>query len=160
MKKFGMLLFLFTVSSISYAENTPEDLIDPIISLIEKSEYSNIASTAFPEGTSTREYLSNAEIGSLDSQFEIRLKSAGKLYGYTLYHQADVPGIYLIRYFILRFERQPLVLVIEMYKPDTEWKMQGLHIDGDLDEYLENSANNRMGELGNSDFRENFRANK
>ena len=125
-----------------------DGLADPIIEAIKNGETSNLMSFMLPENSPLKKYISDSQIESLNQQFHAKLSEYGKLVGSHLYHESKIEGVISIRYYILRFERQPGLLKIEAYHPNGKWRIQDIAVDSDLDDYLEEAAKVKMGTLG------------
>ena len=143
----------FALSCSVSASSDLDKLAQPILDAVSSGTTDKIASLVFPVGSPSRSYISSADLNQLDSQFKASFDTVGKSYGYSLYHEANIPGVYAIRYYVFRFERQPVLLKFEFYKPNEKWVVHGFEIDDELDTYMENSAQYRIGNLGARDIR-------
>lgn len=151
----GVYIFalLCALSCSVSASSDLDKLAQPILDAVSSGATGKIASLVFPVGSPSRSYISSADLKRLDSQFETSFDTVGQSYGYSLYHEADIPGVYAIRYYVFRFERQPVLLKFEFYKPKEKWEIHGFEIDDELDTYMENAAQYRIGNLGARDIR-------
>ena len=153
----AILLPLFVFNSHANEESDIDMLVKPILEAIQSGETKNIASLAFPVGSQNRNYISNADIKQLDSHFETSFNTVGKSYGYHLHHQANIPDIYVLRYYVFKFERQPGLIKIEAYKPKDTWRIYSIEIDDKLDDYIERSAVYHLGSMSDKSFRKKLK---
>ena len=158
--KFVTLVLLVLFSSKLLAANTVDEVVNPILLKIDKGEFKTIASDSFPDGSAMRQYISASDIKQLDSQMLSYLSTMGKSNGYQLYLTSDVPRIYEHRYYLFRFDRQPVIVKFEIYKANKSWEMHSVSLDFELDSRMEESAKIRLGGMGLSDLRKNYEANK
>lgn len=152
--------FLCVVSISAYADKEIDNLTLPIMESIHKGNVSNIFSMAFPEGSPSRRYFSDSDIAKYDNQFENSFKALGKSSGYFEYLHSDIPGVLVLKYYVVKFDAEPAIVKLVLYKQDKEWRINSIQVDDELDDYLEKSAQYRLGNLGLSDIREEIKANK
>lgn len=154
MKISKILCILLCMASIgAYGDKEIDKLTLPIMDSIHKGEVSNIFSMAFPEGSPGRRYFSDEEMADYDSLFENSFKALGKSSGYFEYFHSDIPDVLVLKYYVVKFEVEPAIVKLVLYKQDKEWRINGVEVDDKLDSYLEESAKYRLGELGLPDVR-------
>lgn len=144
----------------AYADKQIDKLTLPIMDSIHKGKVSNIFSMAFPEGSPSRRYFSDADIAKYDNQFENSFKALGKSSGYFEYLHSDIPDVLVLKYYVVKFDVEPAIIKLVVYKQDKEWRINSIQVDDELDDYLEESAQYRLGALGFQDVREEIKANK
>ena len=150
MAKYLFLILVLLFSNQAFSESNVSKLEKPILSTINKGEISNLASLAFPKGKkNARRYISDSDIEGLDITFRNTLSLLGDYYGYKLFHEAVIQDLYIIRYYILKYERQPILLKLEFYRPNDSWVINGMEFDTGLDNYMEDSAKSYIGNLSN-----------
>ena len=152
--------FLCVASINAFASKEIDELTLPIMDSIHKGEISNIFSMAFPEGSPSRRYFSDSDITQYDNKFENSFKALGKSSGYFEYLHSDIPDVLVLKYYVVKFDVEPAIVKLVLYKQDKEWRINSIQVDDELDVYLENSAKYRLGELGLPDVREKIQANK
>ncbi|WP_346837880.1 hypothetical protein [Microbulbifer sp. SAOS-129_SWC] len=143
-----LLLIFLPNSGWCNDEQDLDNLAKPIISALERGEIHNLMSLVFPKDSPLRKYISESDLESTNSQFSAKLSQFGKLRGISLYYESKVEGVISIRYYLLQYERQPVLLKIESYNPKDAWRIQDITVDGDLDDYLEEAAKVKLGTLG------------
>lgn len=144
----------------SSAANTIESVVTPILEKIHKGEISGLASMALAKESGVREYISQTDIKQLDAELSSYLGIVGNSNGYELYLTNDMPGIYEIRYYLFRFDRQPGIVKFELYKPKEDWRINSISLDFNLDDKMERASEVRLGAMGFPDLREKYKANK
>lgn len=160
--KFSRILgiFLCMASINAYADKEIDKLTLPIMDSIHEGEVSNIFSMAFPEGSPSRRYFSDSDIAQYDNQFENSFKALGKSSGYFEYLHSDIPDVLVLKYYVVKFDVEPAIVKLVLYKQDKDWRINSIQVDDELDDYLEESAKYRLGALGLPDVREEIKANK
>jgi hypothetical protein len=148
------IIFILTlIASLSaYASDSEklDDLAKPVFELIEKGQYKNIASTALSKGAAIK-YISPADLEQIDGEFDNYFKVFGKYYSYRLLHEQGLEGDYWARWYLLKFERQPVVLYFEFYKPNEKWGVNALEIKTDIDDKIEEAGDYKISVIGLKD---------
>ncbi|HHG3339917.1 hypothetical protein [Vibrio parahaemolyticus] len=141
-----LLVFLCVINcSVAIADDAIDAVTKPVLELIQKGEYKALATAAFPEKSRIREYISPADIKQLNTEMESYLRTMGKSYGYDLHHVSKIDGLFEIRYYLFRFERQPVIVKVGVYKPNKKWEFQEFSLDFNLDDYIEKFAEEAIG---------------
>lgn len=135
-----------------YANKPVDKLAEPILKAIDSNDIDELAYIAFPEGSETREYFSDANLNELNQTLEVTLSETGKSYGHKLIYESNLEDTYILRYYLLKMKRQPMLLKLEFYKPNNKWKVQGMSLDDDLDDYIEKHAKNLFGYLSKNEM--------
>ena len=153
--KILLILALLSVPFYSIADNASEidDLAKPVMELFKKKELTNIASTAL-SGSSIADYISKSDMAQSDGQFEGSIKIMGKYFGSKVLHEQEVDNTFIARWYLLRFERQPVLIHMEFYKPDTKWQVHSISMDTDMDDYIKKSGTFQIGRLGSKSDKE------
>lgn len=158
--KYLLVLFLTLVSISSYADSGQDKITEPILEAINTGKIDNIFSMAYPKGSPQRKYFSDSDIEEYDTKFKSLLESMGKSNGYFEYTKSDIPNTFEIVHYVFKFDRQPALVVFQLYKPKGEWNLHSLSIDPELDDHMGTSANYRIGALGHKDVRLEIKASK
>ncbi len=151
--KNAILVLLVLFSSNLLAANSVEEVVNPILLKINNGEFKTIASDSFAEGSAMRQYISASDIKQLDTQMLSYLSTMGKSNGYQLYLTSDIPGVFEQRYYLFRFDRQPVIVKFEIYKANKSWEMHSVSLDFNIDDHMEDSAKIRLGGMGFPDLR-------
>ena len=64
----------------------------------------------------------------------------GKYYGYELVAEKRLGKSFVLKSFMLRFDRQPIRFSFQFYKPNDTWVLHSFKFDGNLDDELEEAA--------------------
>jgi len=158
--KYLSILFLMLVSISSYADSGQDEITQPILKAIDTGKTDRVFSLAYPKGSPQRKYFSDSDVAEYDAKFRSLLESMGKSHGYFEYTKSDIPGIYEMVHYVFKFDRQPALVVFQLYKPENEWHLHSLAIDPELDDHMESSSKYRIGALGHEDVRLEIQANK
>ncbi|MCP4321142.1 MAG: hypothetical protein GY787_04700 [Alteromonadales bacterium] len=146
---FRVLTIFLLSSSVVFANDLSDidSLAKPIIKSIENNEVDSIVSKALSH-PSVADYISKSDMSETNKQFQNVLNSYGKFYSLKILHEQGVEDIYWSRWYIIRFERAPMLIKMEFYKPHNEWRINSIAIDADLDEYIEKSGKYNIGNIG------------
>lgn len=126
-----------------------DKLAKPIFTLIENGEVESLATKAM--GTSSiSDYISKSDMQQLDSQFSTILNVIGNYNSYKLLHEQGIEGIFWSRWYIVNFDRQPILITMEFYKAKSDWNFHSIGINTSLDDYMESGAEYRIGKMGQS----------
>jgi hypothetical protein len=149
MNKIIIITLLSFSSFFSFAESSLDKVVEPILKAIDAGEFTSLASMAFPKDSTMREYISTADIKQLDTQMESYLRTMGASNGYILHHKAEVSGVFELRYYLYKFDRQPVLVKFEVYKPKNSWEMHSISLDFNLDDYIEEGGKLFLGAKAN-----------
>jgi hypothetical protein len=158
--KYLSIALLLLVSISSYADSDRDRITKPILEAIHNGEIHNIFSMGYPKGSAERKYFSDSDVKEYDAQFSSLLESLGKSNGYFEHTKSDIPDTFEIVHYLFKFERQPALVVFQLYKPKNKWGLHSLFIDTSIGDYMDTSAKNKIGLLGDEDFRQKLKANK
>ena len=75
----------------------------------------------------------------------------GESLGYELIQESNINDIYVIKYFLFKFDRQPTLVKIEYYKPKENWRIHGFQVDMYFDDYIIEGTIKRIKKLGAKD---------
>lgn len=142
-----ILFVIIAMSSSVRASSEIDEITIPLLDSIQSGKVENLFSLVFPVGSMGRKYFSSSDVEKYDSKFSATLKTLGKSYGYEQYYQSEIPGVFIIKYYIFRYESEPVLVKIRLYKPDSKWIISAFEVDASLDDYLENSAKTNMGNM-------------
>jgi hypothetical protein len=154
------IVFLALLPTSSYANKEIERLTLPIMESIHKGEINEIFSMTFPKGSPGRKYFSESDMQHHDNQFKTSFQTLGKSNGYFEYLHSDIPDVFVLKYYLVKFDLKPAIIKFSLYNPDGKWRINSLELVDMIAEYLDESAKYRMGSLGHIDVREDIKANK
>ena len=147
------VFILFILLILSSAFVTAEDFTDidklgnTAIELIKKGRLNNIVSKTMAS-SSISKYLSKDDFAQSDGTFERNIKLMGKYYSSEILHEGGVKGTFWSRWYIIKFERQPLMIYMEFYKPNDTWEVHSMRMDSDLSKYIHDAGQVKIGLKG------------
>lgn len=134
------LLFLLVFSFFSLgsiAQTTTEDITASFFKEFEKD----------PLNAYTHVFAQNKWIADKKSSIEttkIKLKDLidqlGEFEGYELITEKRAGESYILKSFLLKYERQPIRFTFILYRPKQKWELQNLSFDTNIDEELSEAA--------------------
>ena len=112
------------------AQNTPEEIMSKFFSLFDTD-----VNKAIDYLFSTNEWLESNKEGTtaMKEKFEASRKLLGNFNGYELAGKYYLGQSYAKYVYVLKYDRQPVELVITLYRPDTVWKLQNMNFHSDFE---------------------------
>lgn len=133
MKNFIIILAICfsVIPQISFSQNNPEDILDVFFDTF-KTDMNKAIDYLF----STNELIAPNQEGikSIKERLEVSRKLLGNYYGQELISLEKAGDSYLRYTYMLRYDRQPVKIIIVMYRPDTKWKVQNLNFEDKMDD--------------------------
>lgn len=148
----GILVFLgcsLLLTESVFAQNSSgeiDSLVNPILTSIRKGETANLATLAFAKGKA-RNYIPKDAISSLDENFETVLRDIGKFHSSSLLIESEIENIYISRLYVLKCDREPLLLRIGFYKPSDSWQVQNITIGDPIADIVKEASEVAVGAL-------------
>jgi len=142
-----IFLIITTFTALASDKDEMDKLASPIFQSISSGEHNKITSTAL-SNSSISKYIAPADLANSDSQFAGLLNGMGKYFSHELLHEQGIKGTFWLRWYLVKYERQPALFRVEFYKSNDKWEVHTLGIDTDLDEYIKQVAAKEIGKLG------------
>jgi len=137
MKKVILLvLLLMPMAFFAQPVKTPEMIADSFFVILK----SGSTDKAMDYIVATNPYMLQAKetIDNIKIKLQKSLPLIGRFYGQDLYYKKEIGPNYIYLKYILRYDRQPVIMTFIFYKPDKVWKLQNILFEdkpeGDLDE--------------------------
>lgn len=102
--------------------------------------YSTDAMKAYEELFGSNEYISKSDIESTKIKFNEYISDLGDYKGYEPITIKKIGKSYILKSYLIRYDRMPIRFSFILYKPNDKWKIQNFSYDGNLNEELENAA--------------------
>ncbi len=139
LKRILTIALLMTCFFNLSSQNKPKELVEKFFYTYENEG----SAKALDELYSTNHWMNKAEdaILKLKNQMEgLTEDYIGKYYGYELITKKIISDSYVLRSYLVKYDRQPLRFTFQFYKPHNEWRLHSFKYDGNLDSELEESA--------------------
>ena len=140
MKKILMtkLIFVFAlfVSLNSFGQNSPQEILDEFFQNYEQKG----AKEALDKLYATNKWLlkKSVALNNLTNELvSFNDELVGKYYGYVFIDKVETSDCYAIYSYFLKFDRQPLRLTFEFYKPEKNWMVYSFKFDDSFDDDFE-----------------------
>lgn len=134
----SLFFILFLISSFCFSQpvKTPEMIADSFFVIMKTG--STDKAMDYIVGTNPYMLLAKETIDNIKIKLAKSLPLIGKFYGQDLYYKKEIGPNYIYLKYLLRYDRQPVILTFIFYKPDKVWKLQNILFEdkpeGDLDE--------------------------
>lgn len=121
---------MLVVGNTAKAQNTPEDIMAKFFSM-----FNDDVNKAIDYLFSTNEWLESNKEGTtaMKEKFEASRKLLGNFSGYELAGKYYLGESYAKYVYVLKYDRQPVELVVTMYRPDKVWKLQNMNFHSDFE---------------------------
>ncbi|MCC3157017.1 hypothetical protein LJ737_07195 [Hymenobacter sp. 15J16-1T3B] len=138
MKPLFAFLFLLVGAHLAQAQDTPDSLIDKFFKEYAKTPVQAVENL----------YMTNPWTGRNKDAIE-NLKSGvskltpefvGKFYGYEPIVQKQVATSFVLRSYLVKYDRQPLRFTFQFYKANDKWFLYAFKFDTNLDDEVEEAA--------------------
>jgi hypothetical protein len=145
MKKiyFPFLIALITISISANAQNNLyKALPDSFFSVMSKQ--GNDAAIDYIFKTNKYLRLKLANNIKIKNELNNVVKLLGKYYGAELIKIDELSKSYVKLYYLARYDRQPLLFIFTMYKPNDEWRIQQLQFSEKVAEMLNDNQTTKL----------------
>lgn len=124
-----LMLSIFTANNAK-AQATPEELMDSFFTIF--NEDINQAVDYLFE---TNDMIDPSQPGiqSIKERLELSRKMLGNYSGYEIVNKYQAGESYVKYIYSLKYERQPVKLIVVLYKPKDKWKVQNINFQDDID---------------------------
>lgn len=95
---------------------------------------------AYEELFKSNEYIPKSDIESTKIKFKDYISDLGDYLGNEAITVKRIGKSYILKSFIIKYERMPIRFTFTLYKPADKWKIQNFAYDGNMTEELENAA--------------------
>ncbi|NGN99423.1 hypothetical protein G5S52_17745 [Grimontia sp. S25] len=146
----AICIFVISFNSSSSERANLDELTKPIFDSLKSGKIEKIPSLALSNSKIIK-YFSEVDLEQFDTQFASEFKVLGKYYSHSLIHEQGIEGAFWAKWYLLKFERQPIVLYVEFYRPDETWGIQSIKLKNDVDDMIEKSGDYEIGTLGIED---------
>ena len=133
------LLFAVFTSTTVFAQDTPTSISEKFFANYEK-EGAKVALDTLYKTNAWMDRNKDAvnqlvkKLEGLDDDF------VGKYYGYELLLEKKLSNSYVLRSYLVKFDRQPIRFTFQFYRPNDHWKIFSFEFDGEIDEEVEQAA--------------------
>ena len=130
-------LSLIAISEVSYAKNLKTQidtkaLADEMLSHFIKKEFTEGMAVAKPHWPLPQAELDNL-IKTIEKQWPIVDKRFGQAVGHEMVHTQSIGDSFLRYYYLHKFKNHAIYWKITFYKPEDNWKVNGVSFKDNLD---------------------------
>ncbi|KPM49634.1 hypothetical protein [Jiulongibacter sediminis] len=137
--KLFLLCCLLATSQFTQAQNNPDKIVEAFF-----DNYVNAgASEALDQLYASNKWMSRATdaINSLKSKLEgLNEDFVGPFYGYELIVEKKLSQSFILRSYLVKYDRQPIRFTFQFYKPDNKWVVHSFQYDGNVGDEIEEAA--------------------
>lgn len=138
MKKI-LLITVFAILCInSFAQNSPDAIIKTFF-----DAYAKNPSKAVEDIYATNPWTARIKDGIENMKNEVSGYTndfVGKYYGYELITKKQLSESFILYSYMVKYDRQPIRFVFELYKPNDKWTLFSFKIDSNIDDEIEQAA--------------------
>ncbi|MCF0207462.1 MAG: hypothetical protein HUK15_08540 [Bacteroidales bacterium] len=127
-------IFSLFAASEAKAQSSPEEIMASFFKIFETD-----VDKAIDYLFATNEWLAGNQDGAnaMKEKLNASRKLLGNFNGYEIASKYAVGECYIKYTYILKYDRQPIGLVVTMYKPQDIWKLQNLNFQSDMEKEME-----------------------
>lgn len=137
--KLFILIGALTYSQHSFAQGNPDQIVETFF-----DNYIDLgASKALDQLYSSNQWMSRATdaINSLKSKLEgLNEDFVGPFYGYELVIEKKLSESFILRSYLVKFDRQPIRFTFQFYRPNEQWVVHSFKYDGNMSSEIEEAA--------------------
>ena len=135
------ILLCFLLSALAYssfAQNSPEEIINKFFDLYKKAGSDEALDYIF----STNKYSGDSQeaINNLKENLRKTVSFHGSFRGYELLSRKSAGQSFVMLTFLVKHDRDPLTFRIVLYKPIDKWQVQNFKFDNKMDDELEEAS--------------------
>lgn len=134
MKKILFLLSLTLLTTITYGQNSTEDLTTEFFKKYEKN-----TDEAFDYIFGTNKWMGDNKDGTEKVKFQLReyAKLMGKYIGFEKLTEKSLGESLKVSVYLVKYDRQPLRFIFKYYKGKEKWMLYNLKFDENIDDELD-----------------------
>ena len=139
MKYLLALIFLAVFSIQLHAQSSPDEIVETFF----KTYQENGSTKALNELYKSNKWIDvngSAMISLKEKMETLTVDFVGEFNGYELIVEKKLADSFILRSYLVKFERQPIRFTFQFYRPDKIWKIQKFSYDGDIDTEIEEAA--------------------
>ena len=137
MKKTFITAFLILVSITGFCQINPDDIINNFFTV-----FQNDTDKALDDIYATNPWTT--EIGDAISGLKKTVRSysseMGEYYGVDFITKQKCTDRFILYCYMIRYDRQPIKVIFELYKPNDKWVLYALNFSTDIDDNVEAAA--------------------
>lgn len=138
--KILILFFFFCSFSTSLkSQDTPEEIPNKFFEYFTNDEVEKAVDYVF----STNIWMEKTPEATMEIKKQLKkaVVLLGKFYGYELIEEKKVGESFVEYAYMIRYDRQPIVITFLIYKPNKKWQIFNLRFEDKLDRFLGDDRN-------------------
>jgi hypothetical protein len=137
MQRLTFLLIYCLLSIVSLAQSTNEDITSSFFKDYEKDPLN-----AYMHVFSQNKWIAEKKSALETNRIKLKdlLDQLGDYDGYELITEKRAGESYILKSFLLKYDRQPVRFTFILYRPKKSWVLQNLSFDTDIDTELSEAA--------------------
>jgi len=137
MKRTLCITFLLAISISGYSQVTPDDIVKRFFETFQSN-----TDKALDDIYATNSWITEMRdaINSLKKTVKTYPAEMGKYYGSDFITKQKCTERFVLYSYLARYDRQPMKVVFEFYKPNDKWIIYSLNFSADIDDDVEAAA--------------------
>lgn len=138
MKK-TIIAFILLLNTIIFAQKTPDEIVEQFFIEFKEEGSSKALDNLYKQN----KWISKSgdAVIQLKNQIEsLNEDYVGEYYGYELILEKKLGDSYILKSYIVKYDRQPIRFTFQFYKPNKEWRIHSFKYDGNIDNEIEEAA--------------------
>lgn len=135
--KFITVFIFLSVAEISMGQASKENITSSFF-----KNYQENPTKAYIDLFSTNKWMKDkkSDLETVKIKLADLLASLGDYYGYEPITEKSLGESYILKSFLIKYERQPLRFTFLLYKPKDTWQIQNFTFDSSIDDELGEAA--------------------
>ena len=135
-----LLIFsvLFLRATITFGQtSTPDEIVDAFF-----KTYKQNATKAYDDLFINNKWMKDkkSDVETVKIKMGAFLNELGEYYGYESITEKSLGESYILKSYLIKYEKQPLRFTFVLYKPKDKWQIQNFSYDTNIDEELGEAA--------------------
>ncbi|MBU2938737.1 hypothetical protein KO494_04195 [Lacinutrix sp. C3R15] len=135
----SILIIILLISFSASAQNDPNEVVEQFFKEFKEKG----AAIAIDNLYKPNKWINKSAdaIIQLKSQLEgLNEDFVGKYYGKELILEKKLADSFILKSYLVKYDRQPIRFTFQFYKPNDTWMIQSFKFDGNLDTEIEEAA--------------------
>lgn len=131
------LIIALTAVFYNLGAQTPEEIMNEFFKTYQKNEPTKALDDLY--GHNPWMERMKDDVDKLKTQFKDLKTLVGEYNGHQLLYQKNVKEVFFLATYIVKYDRQPVRMNFQFYKPKDEWTLYSFSYDDNFDDDLENA---------------------
>ena len=136
-KQLLVIVLFFTMPSVFGQSDPSEKITDSFF-----KTYKQSPTKAYTDLFENNKWMNDkrSDVETVKIKLDDFLRGLGEYFGYELITEKSAGESYLLKSYLIKYERQPLRFTFLLYRPNDKWQLQNFSYDTNIEEELGEAA--------------------